>query len=70
MPDETSPGVDVYVRVGDHEELHLATIRDVTSTSVALRSLAYELGRLAGPVTLRDRIALADGDDVYAEDLR
>jgi len=70
MPDTNSAGVDVFVRVGDNEELHLATIRDVTSTSEALRSLASELESLAGaPVRLRDRTA-PDEEDFYAEDLR
>lgn len=54
MGDEQLRGVDVFVRVGENEELLIATIRDASSTSEVLRSLALELERLAGPVRLAE----------------
>lgn len=83
MVAKQSRGVDVFVRVGENEELHIATIRDVASTSQVLQSLALELMRLAGPVRLQERILKpnaatlgsdvlagpAIGGDFYAEDL-
>jgi hypothetical protein len=80
MGDAQSNGVDVFVRVGENEELLIATIRDATSTSGVLRALALELERLAGPVRVIDRLVeqrhcppdappSGIGTDFYAEDL-
>jgi len=67
MPNEQLRSVDVFVRIGENDELLLARIRDVSDIPAAVRQLGADLEQLLGPTLLHQRFF--PPADVYAEDL-